>query len=62
MAFQWQEQHMGLFLEAYRNYKLLWKPTQADYRSHTLREKALDCMLVDLALPGLTVQDIKQKI
>ena len=62
MGYDWNDGHMIPFLESYRKHECLWNPGSGDYFNNVARDRACMAIIMDLALPGLTLTDVQAKI
>jgi hypothetical protein len=62
MVFKWRDDHTQLVLDLLSNQECLWNVKSENYRNRNIRDKALEEMVKQLNIPGLTQEDVKLKI
>lgn len=62
MVFKWRDIHTDKFLDFYREQEGLWNVSSSEYKNKNAREAAYNKICSGLNLPGLTVEDVKNKI
>jgi hypothetical protein len=59
MSFAWKDDHMGTFLEIYRNHECLWNNKSENYQKINISLKTYKTLHSELNLPHLSVNDKK---
>jgi hypothetical protein len=62
MVFKWRDDQTQNVLDLLINHECLWDIKSVSYKNRNIRDKAVEEIVRDLNITGLTTEDVKLKI